>query len=275
MAPALGDVAENLRRHRAWLGEGRQAKLDLLVFPELSLCGYLLQDLAADVAIRLDGPEVEELAELSRELALVAGAVVETPSHRFHNAALYLAAGRLQHCHYKVYLPTYGLFDEARDLAAGERFQRFHSAAGDSGIAICEDLWHPSSAYLYSVQGLDLLICPSASPGRGVGGTQMGSIVSWERIGCLYAQLFTCFVAYCNRTGTEEGVNFPGGSIVAGPGGELLARGPSFEEALVVAERDRRELRRERVSSPTLRDERPERTLAELERILAARGALG
>jgi predicted amidohydrolase len=275
MAPALGNVTQNLERHHAWCEQARDARVDLLVFPELSLTGYNLQDLVPEVAIAVDGPEVAELADLSRSFALVAGAIVETAGHRFYNAALYFEGGALRHWHRKVYLPTYGLFDEARDVAHGQDFVGFESVAGGTGLAICEDLWHPSCAYLYSLQGLDLLICPSAGPGRGVRGRDLGSAASWERIGRAYAQVHTCFVAYCNRTGTEDGVNFPGGSFVAGPGGELLESGPTLVEALVVAELHRAELRRQRIAGPMLRDERPLVTLRELHRILDRPGALG
>ena len=119
LAPRLGDLRANLARHLELLGEAAGQGADLVVFPELSLTGYFLKDLVTDSAVRLDGPELGALAAASRDVDAVVGCILEGDDHRFHNAAVYLAGGAVVHVHRKVYLPTYGLFDEARDLAAG------------------------------------------------------------------------------------------------------------------------------------------------------------
>ena len=127
--------------------------------------------------------------------------------------------------HRKVYLPTYGLFDEQRYLAAGDRFRAFDASLGGrsehrwrAGILICEDLWHPSAAALLARQGTDLIICPSASPGSGlIQGETVGTASSYDVMTRTYAQLFTTYVMYCNRSGFEDGVGFWGGSRVVDP----------------------------------------------------------
>ena len=177
LAPRLGDLAANVTRHLELIGTAAAEGADLVVFPELSLTGYFLKDLVTETALRLDSPEIQLLAEASRGVDAVVGCILESDGHRFHNAALYLSGGAVVHVHRKVYLPTYGLFDEARDLAAGDRFRAFEAPLRSAeprrpwraGMLICEDLWHPSSAYLLARDGVDLIICPSASPGRGVG----------------------------------------------------------------------------------------------------------
>ena len=265
MAPRLGDLRANLARHLELLGEAAGRGADLVVFPELSLTGYFLKDLVTDSAVRLDGPELGALADAARGVDAVVGCIVESDDHRFHNAAVYLAGGAIVHVHRKVYLPTYGLFDEARDLAAGSRFRAFEAPLGSAapprpwrvGILICEDLWHPSSAYLLARDGVDLIVCPSASPGRGVGnGSELGTAQSYDVITRTYAQLFTTYLAYCNRVGYEDGVNFWGGSRVVDPEGHVDGEPAGREEAMPLHRLDLDALRRARIANPMLRDER-------------------
>ena len=276
LAPRLGDLRANLARHLELLGEAAGQGADLVVFPELSLTGYFLKDLATDSAVRLDGPELGALAEAARDVDAVVGCILESDDHRFHNAAVYLAGGAIVHVHRKVYLPTYGLFDEARDLAAGSRFRAFEaplrSAAPSRpwrvGILICEDLWHPSSAYLLARDGVDLIVCPSASPGRGVGsGSALGTAQSYDVITRTYAQLFTTYLAYCNRVGYEDGVNFWGGSRVVDPEGHLDGEPAGREEAMPLHRLDLGALRRARIANPMLRDERHDIVDAEAHRL--------
>ena len=276
MAPRLGDLRANLARHLELLGEAAGRGADLVVFPELSLTGYFLKDLATDSAVRLDGPELGALAEAARDVDAVVGCILESDDHRFHNAAVYLAGGAIVHVHRKVYLPTYGLFDEARDLAAGSRFRAFaaplRSAAPPRpwrvGILICEDLWHPSSAYLLARDGVDLIVCPSASPGRGVGsGTELGTAQSYDVITRTYAQLFTAYVVYCNRVGYEDGINFWGGSRVVDPEGRVMGDAAGRDEAMPLHRLDLAALRRARIANPMLRDERHDVVDAECERL--------
>src|SRR5256885_1136768 len=130
MDPALGDRTRNLERHRHWVRQATDAGADLLVFPELSLTGYFLKDLVPESAIPLEGSVMDELRTLSRELDVVLGAVIESPDHRYFNASLYFSGGELVHVHRKVYLPTYGMFDEQRYFAAGDRFRSFKTGTG-------------------------------------------------------------------------------------------------------------------------------------------------
>ncbi len=263
-APRLGDLVPNLEWSCDVLAAEVARGEDLVVFPELSLCGYFLKDLVPEIAIRLDGPEMARLLAAAGSGSAVVGAVVESPVHRFYNAAILISGGRIRHVHRKVYLPTYGMFDEQRYLAAGSRFEAVDLQLADGaswrlGVLICEDLWHPSSAYLLSRAGADLIICPSASPGRGVAGDQpeLGTAALWGAMTRTYATLFTTFLAYCNRVGFEDGHCFWGGSRVLGPDGGMLGGGPADDQPTVLrAELDRGLLRRVRIAYPLLRDER-------------------
>jgi NAD+ synthase (glutamine-hydrolysing) len=275
--PRLGDVAANLTMHLAVIGEAAKRNAGLVVFPELSLTGYFLKDQVPEVALRLDSPEVDALRDASREARtdVVAGLILESDRHRFYNASLYISAGEVVHVHRKVYLPTYGLFDEQRYVAAGDRFRAFQAPLGGrtanrwrAGILICEDLWHPSAAALLARQGVDLLICPSASPGRGVlQGEGLGTAGSYDVMTRTYAQLFTSYVIYCNRTGFEDGVGFWGGSRVVGPDGTVVGSLPGTEDTVLFHTIERSALRRARVAYPLLRDERNDVNDAETDRL--------
>ena len=276
LAPRLGDLAANVTRHLELIGTAAAGGADLVVFPELSLTGYFLKDLVTETALRLDSPEIQLLAEASRGVDAVVGCILESDDHRFHNAALYLSGGAVVHVHRKVYLPTYGLFDEARDLAAGDRFRAFEAPLRSAeprrpwraGVLICEDLWHPSSAYLLARDGVDLIICPSASPGRGVGhGSEIGTAQSYDVITRTYAQLFTAYVVYCNRVGYEDGINFWGGSRVVDPEGRLVGEPAGRDEGMALHRLDLAALRRARIANPMLRDERHDIVDAECHRL--------
>lgn len=269
---ALGDRDENLERHRAWIKQATDSGAQLVVFPELSLTGYFLKDLVAEAAVPIESSTIKQLSELSQNIDIVAGAVIEDPDHRYFNASLYFSRGELVHLHRKVYLPTYGMFDDTRYFAAGNRFRSFKTSFGRVGILICEDIWHLSSAYVLSLEGVDMIICPSASPGRGISTDErLGTAESYEILCRTYAQFLTSFFLYCNRVGYEDGANFWGGSMVIGPNGDIIARETDADEALVVASIDFGDVRRERLANPLLRDEKLELTVNELRRVLHER----
>lgn len=276
IAPTLGDLEKNLTLHEKMARQAIEQSANLLVFPELSLTGYFLKDQVPSVALRADSPLLQCFRELSSRVAMVLGFVEEAPGHRFYNAATYLEGGEIRHIHRKVYLPTYGIFDEARYLAAGDRIRAFDTALGRMAILICEDLWHPAAPAIAAWDGAEILICPSASPGRGLGQAEpFQNATTWERTLRTCGDLLTSYLVYANRVGYEDGACFWGGSEVVTPGGEPLAKARYLEEDLLLAEMDPGCLRRARVANPLLRDERMELTLRELSRIIQARQADG
>ena len=167
-----------------------------------------------------------------------------------------------------MYLPTYGLFDEGRFFAWGDAVRAFDTRFGRVGMLICEDFWHASPPYLLWLDGADLFLFASASPGRGLTNQPQLESARWvEHINQAYASLFTSFVAHANRVGFEDGLNFWGGSTVFDPNGDLLAKGAYHEEALTLAQIDLEQLHRTRTRLPLLRDERTALVMRELARI--------
>ncbi|MBI5840124.1 MAG: hypothetical protein HZB19_08470 [Chloroflexi bacterium] len=272
IATKLGDVQSNLEKHLDLIEQAKARKADLLVFPELSLTGYVLQDLVATVAHKPteDDPVFKHLLKASHDLDLVVGFVDEDSRHRFYIASAYLSGGRTLHVHHKVYLPTYGLFDEGRFFAWGDSVRSFDTRFGRVGMLICEDFWHASPPYLLWLDGADIMLFSSASPGRGLNDKEKLESARWvERVTKAYASMFTSFVAHSNRVGYEDGLLFWGGAVAYDPNGELIAQGPYFEEALTVASLDLNQLRRTRARLPLLRDERTNLVQKELDRILS------
>ncbi len=285
IAPRLGRLDLNLSLHAERLVKATQDGVSLVVFPELSLTGYLLKDLVPEVAM-----PPERLRELLnnhctevRNLEAVIGFVEETPGHRFHNSAAFirwddLGHPELVHVHRKVYLPTYGLFDEGRYFSEGRTIRAFESRFfGRCGILICEDAWHLSLPLLLAVdgphlEGAGVLIITSNSPARGVSESVQGVPEShriWENLLKTYASLLESVVVYAHRGGVEDGLNFSGGSQVLGAGGELLAKAPLFEPATLDLDLDWPEpLRIGRTGSLVLSSENVELLQRELSRIM-------
>ncbi|MBI2359200.1 MAG: carbon-nitrogen hydrolase [Deltaproteobacteria bacterium] len=269
ISPKLGDLKSNLALYEQKIRAAAKEKVDLLLFPELSLTGYFLRDMVPSVALRLSSPEIETLKRLSRDVGFVAGLVEESPDYRFFNAAVYFEGGEIRHVHRKVYLPTYGMFDEQRYFARGDRLRAFDSKFGRMAVLICEDLWHPSAVYVTALDGALAVLCPSTSPLRGIteGEPQDDNARYWELINRTYAETFGLYLIYGNRTGFEDGVGFWGGSEIVDPFGEKIAKANYYEEDFIVAEVNFDSVRRKRTMAPLLRDEDIDLTVNELMRI--------
>jgi predicted amidohydrolase len=277
LAPRLGEVDANLELAGEWVrraaGEGAQ----LVAFPELALSGYLLSDLVPEVAMPASDPRLAALSRDAGDVLLAIGFVEETDDHRYANSAALLRNGELLAVHRKVYLPTYGLFDEGRFTRPGDRIrtQDVGEPLGRIGLSVCEDFWHPSLPMLQAQEGAALLVNIAAGPARAPGsaaGTR--AIAGWHKMQDTYALLGTVAIAFCNRVGNEEGLTFWGGSRLLAADGSVVAEGPLYEEALVVGSLESDDLRMQRYSLPLLADERLELNRRELDRVIAERAGL-
>jgi predicted amidohydrolase len=275
MAPSLGALSDNIARHREILAAARSGGAGLVVFPELGLTGYQLQDLAAEVAMRDDDPRLRELAAAAAGMSAIVSFVEESSDHRLFISAALLEDGEVRFVHRKLFLPTYGLFDERRFFAAGDRLRAVDSRLGVRlGLAVCEDFWHLAVPETLALDGAQILINVSSSPGRDLAALHevgLGTAASWRNLMRTYAQLTTSFVIFCNRVGVDETISFWGGSEVIAPSGDAIFTAPLFDEGLHFVDIELGEVRRERIGLPLLRDERPELHMRELRRILAQR----
>lgn len=267
--PKLGDVRFNLSLYEEKIRLGVKEGAELMLFPELSLTGYFLRDMVPNVALRFSSREIGLLKKLSREIAFVAGLVEESSDYRYYNAAVYFEGGEIRHVHRKVYLPTYGMFDEQRYFARGDRVRAFETRLGRMTLLVCEDLWHPSTAYLAALDGSLVILCPSSSPLRGISDQQVqdDNARYWELLNRTYAETFSLFMIYGNRVGFEDGVGFWGGSEIVDPFGQRIAKAKYYEEDFIVREVSLQSVRRKRAMAPLLRDEDLDLTINELIRI--------
>ena len=276
-APRLGEVDANLELAGEWVRRATTEGAQLVAFPELALTGYLLSDLVPEVAMPASDPRLDALSRDAGDVLLAIGFVEETDDHRYANSAALLRNGELLAVHRKVYLPTYGLFDEGRFTRAGDRIrtQDVGEPLGRIGLSVCEDFWHPSLPMLQAQEGAALLINIAAGPARAPGsaaGTR--AIAGWHKMQDTYALLGTVAIAFCNRVGNEEGLTFWGGSRLLAADGSVVAEGPLYEEALVVGSLETDDLRMQRYSLPLLADERLELNRRELDRVIAERAGL-
>jgi len=277
LAPRLGDVDANLELSAEWLRRATDEGAQLIVFPELALTGYLLQDLVPEVALRADDPRLAELSRQAPGVMAAIGFVEETDAHRYCNSVALLRDGELLGLHRKLYLPTYGLFDEGRFTRAGDRIRTVAvgEPLGRIGLSVCEDFWHPSVPMLQALDGASLLVNVAAGPARAPGSAAgIQAIAGWHKMQDTYALLGTVAIAFCNRVGNEEGLTFWGGSRLLAADGSLIAEAPLYEEALVAGTLSLDDLRMQRYGLPLLADERLELVRREVDRIIAERAGL-
>ena len=277
IAPRLGQVDANLEGATGWLHRASAEGAQLTLLPELALTGYLLQDLVPEVAMRADDPRLLALGREVPDMLIAVGFVEETDDHRYANSAALLHGGELVGLHRKVYLPTYGLFDEGRFTRPGDRVRTHHvgSPIGRIGLSVCEDFWHASLPMIQALDGADLLVNVAAGPSRAPGSAAgLAAIAGWHKMQDTYALLGTVAIAFCNRVGNEEGLTFWGGSRILAADGSTVAEGPLWEEALVIGAIDTDDVRMQRYGLPLLADERLELTRREIDRIIAERAGL-
>ena len=271
ITPKLGDLDQNFRVHLDYIQKAKKKNVDLLIFPELSLTGYTLKDLVEEIALDPHtDPLFKKLKDLSREISFVVGFVEEKEKGLFLNSAAFFSQGKIAHIHRKIYLPTYGMFEELKFFGQGKNFNTFPTPFGRAGLLICYDFLHISSSYLLFVGGSELIIAISAAPGRGFSDDEgYASTRMWELMGEAVSRFFQSFVIYCNRVGFEDGKSFAGGSFIYNPGGQLVAKSPYVDEDFLVKKIDLEEIRLFRKSRPYRRDEKPEVTLEAFKRIVA------
>jgi NAD+ synthetase len=264
--PRKGDYAGNLARVGALLEQAAalESRPQLVCFPETALTGYFLEGgvrehavtagrLAADLhRVHAGGPPVD-----------VCIGFYEVWRNKLYNSALYLSLGGtipiVRHVHRKVFLPTYGLFDEERFVERGREVRAFDTPWGRAAMLVCEDVWHSMTGSIAALDGAQMIIVPTAPPARGpwpkpddVPGPASSS--RWERLARDMADEHGVYVALVHLVGSEGGKQFPGSAMLAGPKGDVRVRGPLWEEALVLATIDLVDVTRARADMPLIAD---------------------
>jgi NAD+ synthase (glutamine-hydrolysing) len=275
--PRKADVEGNLARIGLRLGEAG-AEHDLLVFPECCLTGYFLEGGVSEGALTVE--------ELTQRLGPVQGDGVhvvlgfyERWRRGIYNSVAYLephmGSYRAVHVHRKMFLPTYGMFEEARFVDPGRELVAFDTPLGRMGLLVCEEMWHSLPPTILALDGAELILVVSASPAREFlkGSGQPGNLQRWETLTQGAALEHGLYIAVAQLVGSEGGKVFPGGSILASPDGSILARGPLMEEGVVSVSLDSGLIDRARFETPLLGDLR--QMLPHLQKALDQAGARG
>lgn len=260
ISPVFGDYAANLARFGELAAQAVDEGCELLALPETALSGYFLEGAVIEVA----RPATTVLADLcasyrascpaSRPLDVLVG-FYELYESNVYNSALYAtldAAGEpaLLHVHRKVFLPTYGVFDEQRFVARGHRIGAFETRFGRAAILICEDVWHSVAAAIAALRGARFIHTISSSPARGFAGEVPWNVRKWWELLQGIAEEHAVFVTHTARVGFENGKGFAGGSAAVAPDGRIMARGPSLGEALLCTTLDLDDLSVARANQP-------------------------
>jgi NAD+ synthase (glutamine-hydrolysing) len=275
LKPQKGDYQANIARLGAVFSQlsTLPTRPDVLVLPETYLSGYFLEGGVRDVArpagavaADLQAAYIAALGPAAPPLDIVVGFYERYRDH-FYNSALYATLGTtnsaaphaadyplLRHVHRKIFLPTYGVFDEARFVEAGTQVAAFETLYGRAAILICEDAWHNVSGLIAALDGARIVFLVSASPARGAAGPRPSNVEHWEDLARRIADEQGVFVALSQLVGFEGGKGFPGGSFVMGPRGDLLVTGPLWEESLITSTINLDELPLARADTPLLAD---------------------
>jgi predicted amidohydrolase len=263
--PRKGDIARNLadiEAHFHTIDAGDVP--DLIVLPEAALTGYFLEGAVYDLA--LDAEDfAARIATAWRHASGgkpvdIAAGFFENNGGTYHNSAVYLRVGaeteEIVHVHRKVFLPTYGVFDEERFLSRGSSLRSFETVHGRMAILICEDAWHSIMPTIAAVEGARYIIVPSASPGRGIAGAngELESVSDWQSILRTIASEHGLYVIYAGLAGFEGGKGMTGSSCIVDPRGNVLVSAPLLGAAIVRGELDPREIDLARASLPLLGD---------------------
>ena len=213
------DGPANLERHLDAIVAAHEINVDLIVFPELSLCGYHVQD-PAGWSKRYLKNDVTALTEAAGAAAIIVGAPVAQTGGAT-NSALVITRDGIIHRQDKLYLPNYNRYDEGERFKKGSMLNLVNIAGFRIGVIICEDAWHPSLAYLARLKGADVLVHPAASV-EGAIGDNFSSADGWKTITRAESLYHAVYVVFANLAGSDGVGVFWGGSTIFSPTGRLL-----------------------------------------------------
>jgi predicted amidohydrolase len=266
-SPILGNVKANMTTMLDLMHE-HSGKADLLVFPELSLTGYMLKDQVHDVAITPDSREMNEVCQAAKDLNIdvMFGFVEDGKGDRVYNSAAFIKDGGVSTIQRKIYPTTYGIFEEGKYFARGKKVRTAQAGSYTTSMLICNDLWHPSLPHIAAHKHTSLLVGLINSPEGGLGSTYSSSI-GWERVAQFYAGIYGCYVVIVNRVGQEGDISFYGNSKIIDPYGHVIDQCPFNDEATQICEIDLKKVKELRKILPIMRDEDVELTIRHYQEI--------
>lgn len=254
IAPKREDKAANIAKIEELAIKAKAAGADLAVFPEMALTGYVLNDQVYGLAEPIPGPSVSKIEEVAKQtgLHIIFGMpeLSDKAQATVYNTAVLVGPSGLIGKYRKMYLPTHSVFEEKRYFRAGYEPAALQTSLGTIGLTVCYDVFFPEVFRMPRLQGAQLIVCISASPAVRKS--------YFEILTAARALENTCYLAYVNLAGIEDGLQFWGGSRLIGPMGDVLAKAKYDQEDFLVCEVDLADIRTVETFVPTLRDLRPE-----------------
>jgi predicted amidohydrolase len=249
-----GDKRENLKKIEKNVTQAKKQAADLVIFPELSLTGYVVRDQIYELAETIPGPSTQIIENMARKTKthIIFGMpeLSEKTQATIYNTAILVGPGGFIGKYRKMYLPTHSVFEEKRYFRPGYQTAVFKTELGKVGLIVCYDIFFPEVSRLARLKGAQLIVCISASPSV--------RRTFFEILTVARAIENTVFLAYVNLVGIEDGLQFWGGSRLVGPSGKVLAQAKHDEEDLVICDVDYADVRPIEAFVPTLKDLRPE-----------------
>jgi predicted amidohydrolase len=250
----VGDKQQNIKKMKTFIANAKKQKAQLIIFPELSLTGYTIRDLTYDLAEPIPGPSIEAISEITKEekVYVVFGMPERSLKARnlIYNTAVLLGPEGIVGKYRKMHLPTHSVFQEKRYFRQGYQTPVFETPLGKIGLIVCYDIFFPEISRSLRLQGAKLIVCISASPAVR---SKFFEVFSLAR-----AMENTCFFAFVNLVGIEDGLQFWGGSRLVAPNGSVIVQAKYDEEDMVFGSVDYADLAQVEPFVPTLRDLRPE-----------------
>lgn len=273
VAPVLGDVDANFELARQAIRDAREEGADLVVFPELAMTGYSLGQVSDEVSIEASDPRLTELSEEAGDVSVVMGFHEDGAGVRTYNSAAYLEDGKLVHLHRKLYLPTYGIFEERKHFSPGQNMRAFGTRHGRMAMLICNDAWQPTLGFLAVQDFARVLLIPTNSADSRFPG-DLDTTEYWRDITEFFGRMYECYVVFVNRVGSEGDLNFWGNSHVVDPWGTTIAEAPLRKETVLTADLDLASVLRRRRKVPLLKEARLSLLNRELHRLAEEGGDL-
>jgi predicted amidohydrolase len=245
---------ENIKKFEALTLRAKEKGADLVIFPELSLTGYVVRDQVYELAETIPGPSSQKIEEIAKKtgMHIIFGMpeISEKTKTTIFNTAVLIGPHGLIGKYRKMYLPTHSVFEEKRYFRPGYHAVAFDTPLGKIGLCICYDIFFPEVTRLIRLQGAQLIVCISASPGirRSY----------FEILTAARALENTAFLAYVNLAGVEDALQFWGGSRLISPTGEVLAKAKYDEDDFVICDLNFNALKAAETFIPTLKDLRPD-----------------
>ncbi len=253
--PSLGDLEKNREKHIKFIEKAIEEKANLVVFPELSLTGYKLNDLAMEVALSPNDTFLMPFLSLGKQIDIAFGFVEKGKDKNVYNSAMFIEDRKIKNVYRKIYLPTHGMFQELRFMGRGNKVEVFDTKIGRIAMLICRDIFHPSLLFLAYAQHADFILGMSNMPLRGLSGEEPAIQTMVENALYSYSNFFAEFIVFVNRVGFEDGLGFYGGSLISTPSGRKEAFAGILDENLTTGEIDTNDIYRRRQSFPLLREE--------------------